>query len=648
MTIKNGRDHCSAATAIKNGKLQITNNFNNNSTDRNGGGLFVDSEEIILAHNEIVNNTAANEGGGACVFNSERRLRVITIDENLITNNEGEFGGGIHVNGGEFIGTLTFTNNNISFNNADISAGAHILDPGRVINFRSNLISDNINGGGVYIDGPQDRMDFIQNVLKNNTGTNYGALSVYNSEVAVFSNNEIGNNSTVNGGGGISLKYCRTVTLTNNSIYNNGTNSSGGGLWIQYTHNVGGSVVNLINNTFTGNSASSNGGGVFLYFLLEASIANFYNNIIWNNTSSMGADIYLVNDGYNNYIPSPIAIYNNDFNKTPSDGIWMQRVFTIDISNLNNIDPLFVNPTNDDYHLNAGSQCIDAGNNSAPELPDLDKDGNPRVMNGIVDIGAYEYPGAALPIIDSFVAFPTSGEAPLPVALTCVAHDYSGSIETYTIDFGDGSSQSNANGIFDYDYVTPGTFDATCTAVDNDGESAISDPVTIAVTTHVNLPPVADCGQERAVVFNEIIFDGTGSTDPDGTIKSYEWTLQHEDGSVITAFGPNPTVPNLPPGFYDVTLKVFDDQDAFRTDTMLLAAAGSCYCTPTSIHVESITLTTVKGSKGRSYGQATVLVTDDCGGPVPGVTVEGHFEGDFNDDNLSGVTGADGSVIFTT
>jgi hypothetical protein len=55
-------------------------------------------------------------------------------------------------------------------------------------------------------------------------------------------------------------------------------------------------------------------------------------------------------------------------------------------------DPCFVDEANEDYHLLPVSPCIDAGDPNHPYDPsETDLDGNPRVIGGRIDMGAYEY-----------------------------------------------------------------------------------------------------------------------------------------------------------------------------------------------------------------------------------------------------------------
>jgi len=90
------------------------------------------------------------------------------------------------------------------------------------------------------------------------------------------------------------------------------------------------------------------------------------------------------------------------------------------------------------------------------------------------------------PVIDSFVVEPSSGTAPLDVAVICQATDPDGSIESYEFNPGDGSDPlTSEDGTFSYTYDTPGSYNATCTAYDNDEASVTSDPVTVTVTAPV-------------------------------------------------------------------------------------------------------------------------------------------------------------------
>lgn len=92
----------------------------------------------------------------------------------------------------------------------------------------------------------------------------------------------------------------------------------------------------------------------------------------------------------------------------------------------------------------------------------------------------------------------------------------------------------------------------------------------------VNVAPVADAGADSFPVCvshggTSVTLSGTGSTDSDGTIASYEW--KDSDGDVI---GTSATATvTLPLGTHTFTLKVTDDDGASDTDDVVVTVTDT-------------------------------------------------------------------------
>ncbi len=75
-----------------------------------------------------------------------------------------------------------------------------------------------------------------------------------------------------------------------------------------------------------------------------------------------------------------------------------------------------------------------------------------------------------------------------------------------------------------------------------------------------NSPPIADAGGDQDVIFKkaqstDVMLDGSGSSDSDGTIVAYDWN----DGQGHTSSAESPTF-TLGEGVFLFTLTVTDDQ----------------------------------------------------------------------------------------
>ena len=155
----------------------------------------------------------------------------------------------------------------------------------------------------------------------------------------------------------------------------------------------------------------------------------------------------------------------------------------------------------------------------------------------------------------SFVASPSTGSAPLTVAFDASASsdsDTGDSIATFAWTFGDGGSGSGAN--VSHVYSTAGSFTATLTVTDTHGATGRA---TRTISVNPNQAPTASmqfapgCGTAPLAV----AFDGSRSSDADGTVASYAWDFG--DGSSATGATPTHTYTN--PGSYTVVLTVTDD-----------------------------------------------------------------------------------------
>ena len=181
------------------------------------------------------------------------------------------------------------------------------------------------------------------------------------------------------------------------------------------------SDVTLANCTFHGNRAGELGSAIHCYrhptIYVPPAPMNIANCILWDDVAGVnGAALALT--GLSSLM---LQISHSDV-QGGAAAIYADSGITFDwgIGNID-ADPCFVEPgywdsnstpedanddfwVNGDYHLSLDSPCIDGGDNNSlpPDIADLDSDGNtteptpfdldsnPRIMDGIVDMGALE------------------------------------------------------------------------------------------------------------------------------------------------------------------------------------------------------------------------------------------------------------------
>lgn len=215
-------------------------------------------------------------------------------------------------------------------------------------------------------------------IIQNNSLNDGGGVFGVNVTSSLLSSNVAG----LNGGG------AGEAVLTNCIIMQNvATNMAGGTYWGSL---YGCLVISNYSNADGGVTLSAGGSAINC-------------TIIANNANGLAGGI----DALGNAVKNCIVYYNNVTTGSSSNysgGGFFQHCCTqpspgISYLNITN-EPGFVDYANGNYHLQSNSPCINGGLDHTVAPFPTDLDGNPRMVDQIVDIGAYEYQIAAsiLPI----------------------------------------------------------------------------------------------------------------------------------------------------------------------------------------------------------------------------------------------------------
>lgn len=232
---------------------------------------------------------------------------------------------------------------------------------------------DNL-GGGIAISGAHAVISnsTIRNNLADENGY-YGPVGggiIVNETSAIITDCDIINNTARDGGGGICLAWSPSSIIKGCLIANNIQPPNTQNVWEMGGLFLYNSFGFLINNTITNNQ----GGGIGF---MENSNPDLINNIIWGNESTISHNVTLVgmNDDPNfKYcdIKDGLEGFSGDGAGSNFYGLYENNI---------DVDPLYIDPENGDFHLTENSPCIDAGDPAQPYDPD----------GTISDIGAYYY-----------------------------------------------------------------------------------------------------------------------------------------------------------------------------------------------------------------------------------------------------------------
>lgn len=360
LTMSGGSAYYGGAIYLENSTATLTNSKLEGNSGTKGGAIFLRNAPVTLINNTIINNTSTD---GAGIFLS---FSPSTLENNtLIRNTASAAGGGIFLESSD----ATLRGNGILTNTAQTA-------------------------GGLYVDGGIPSV--LRNVVSGNTGQNGGGIYLASTNAKVDGNQFLANKGGI--GAGIYVQS-GNPSLDNNVVANNVVQIQGAGFYILS------SSPKVRHNTIAGNNGGD-GSGLFISDLgVQLSTIEIVNTIMVNHS------VAVTLTAGNKVILRSNLFYNNGAD-------WGGEGSVEDQGRHVRADPLFVDPSNNDYHLQGPSPARDQGADDAGVA--IDYDGQVRPADNGYDIGADEFVFTGLQVFIQTVPDPVVAGADFQLSVRVV------------------------------------------------------------------------------------------------------------------------------------------------------------------------------------------------------------------------------------